>query len=397
MRSRRVAAFTTLVLVAALVAGCGDDDSTDSGGTFTPPSLEAASSLPPAEGELNILAWPGYAEDGSTDKSANWVGPFEEETGCKVNVKTFGTSDEAFELFKSGQYDTVSASGDASLRLVAGGYVEPVNTDLVPNYADVIEELKDQPWNTVDGVNYGIPHGRGANILMYNKKVVDPAPTSWSAVFDANSPYKGQVTAYGGPIYIADAALVLMKTQPDLKITNPYALDQTQFDAAVKLLETQRSLISEYWTDAAKQIDAFKGNDPSVVIGTSWQYQANTLGDVVGSTQPTEGSTGWSDTWMVGAKSAHKGCAYRWLDHIVSPEINEQVAEWFGEAPANAKSCDLSETAKANCETFHAEDTAYWENVYLWTTPIEKCLDGRTDVKCVDYSKWQDAFARIKG
>jgi len=396
MQPRRLFVVTAITAMAALTAACGSSAS-NSGGTFTPPKLEAASSLPAAEGNLNILAWPGYAEDGSTDKSADWVTPFEKKTGCQVNVKTFGTSDEAFELFKSGQYDTVSASGDASLRLIAGGYVEPVNTALVPNYADVIPDLKDKPWNTVDGVNYGIPHGRGANILMYNKDLVKPAPTSWTSVFDASSPYKGKVTAYGGPIYLADAALVLMKTQPDLKITNPYALDQTQFDAAVKLLETQRPLISEYWTDAAKQIDSFKGNDPSTVIGTSWQYQANTLGDTVASTQPTEGSTGWSDTWMIGAKSKNKGCAYRWLDYIVSPSVNNQVAQWFGEAPANSKSCDIDAAAKDNCTTFHAEDEAYWKYVYYWTTPIEKCLDGRTDVKCVDYSKWQDAFARVKG
>jgi len=246
-------------------------------------------------------------------------------------------------------------------------------------------------------VNYGIPHGRGANILMYNKALVTPAPTSWTSVFDANSPYKGKVTAYGGPIYLADAALVLMKTQPDLKITNPYALDQKQFDAAVALLQTQRPLINEYWTDAAKQIDAFKGKTPSTVIGTSWQYQANTLGNTVGSVQPTEGSTGWSDTWMIGAKSPHKGCAYRWANYIVSPSVNNQVAEYFGEAPANSKSCAIDAAAKANCATFHAQDQAYWKNVYYWTTPIAKCLDGRTNVKCIDYSQWQDAFARVKG
>ena len=101
------------------------------------------------EGSLNVLAWPGYAEDGSTDKSVDWVTPFEEETGCQVNVKYFGTSDEAVTLMKSGEYDVVSASGDASLRLIAGGDVEPVNTDLIPNYADV--------WRLPQGPRRGTP------------------------------------------------------------------------------------------------------------------------------------------------------------------------------------------------------------------------------------------------
>ena len=57
--------------------------------------------------------------------------PFEEETGCEANVKYFATSDEAVTLMKTGDYDVVSASGDASLRLIAAGDVEPVNTDLI--------------------------------------------------------------------------------------------------------------------------------------------------------------------------------------------------------------------------------------------------------------------------
>jgi putative spermidine/putrescine transport system substrate-binding protein len=400
MRIKRM--HSALVLSAAVVvlaAGCGSSTNS-SGGTFTPPNLQALQTLGPGEGKLNILSWPGYAENGSTDPAYNWVGPFEKQTGCKTSVTTFGTSDEAFDKFTDGSnsYDVVSASGDASLRLVAGGWVEPVNTKLVPNYADVIPTLKNQPWNTVNGVNYGIPHGRGANLLVWRTDKVNPAPTSWQDLFQTNAATKGRITPYGGPIYLADAALVLMKTQPDLKITNPYALDQTQFDAAVKLLQQQRPNVSEYWTDATKQIDSFKGSNPASVIGQTWQYQVNNLpANQIKAIKPSEGATGWSDTWMVGAKSPNKVCAYKWMNYIISPKVNDEVAQYFGEAPANAKACTLSAASATNCKTFHALDEAYWKNVYYWTTPIAKCLDGRTDVKCIDYKQWQDAFNRIKG
>ena len=206
------------------------------------------------EGEVNILAWPGYAEDGSTDKSVDWVTPFEEETGCQANVKYFGTSDEAVQLMHSGEYDVVSASGDASLRLIASGDAAPVNTDLLENYADIEEFLKDRSWNSVDGQMYGVPHGWGANLLMYNTEEVSPAPTSWSAVFDDASDYAGKVTAYDSPIYIADAALYLMNTQPDLGIKDPYALDEEQLQAAVDLLKQQKEHVSEYWSDYLKEV-----------------------------------------------------------------------------------------------------------------------------------------------
>jgi putative spermidine/putrescine transport system substrate-binding protein len=300
-------------------------------------------------------------------------------------------------LMKTGQYDLVSASGDASLRLIASGDVEPVNTDLVPNYADVFDALKMKPWNSVDGVAYGIPHGRGANLLMYNTDEVSPAPDSWSAVFDDASANAGKVTAYDSPIYIADAAVYLMATQPDLGIENPYALDDEQFQAAVDLLKEQNAHIGEYWSDYTKEIQAFKNGDS--VVGTTWQIIVN-LAQAdkakVDAVLPKEGATGWSDTWMVATKSEHKTCAYKWLDHIISPTANAQVAEWFGEAPSNSKSC--AETADPkHCDTFHADDEAYFDQVWYWTTPISQCLDGRTDVQCKDYGDWTTAWQEIKG
>src|SRR3712207_5363467 len=182
-----------------------------------------------------FIAWAGYVEDGSTDPEVDWVSDFEQQTGCQVNVKVGNTSDEMVTLMRSGQYDGVSASGDATLRLIAGGDVAPVNTDLIPNYKDVFDSLKNRDFNSVDGQAYGIPHGRGANLLMWRKDKIPGALNSWSAVFDPaqTQAYKGKVTAYDNPIYIADAAVWLKANRPELKIENPYALDDKQFQAAI--------------------------------------------------------------------------------------------------------------------------------------------------------------------
>jgi putative spermidine/putrescine transport system substrate-binding protein len=389
--SRLLKVGATGAAFAVLVAGCGS-----SGGDAKPAASPYAGPVGNGEGTLNVLAWPGYAEDGSTDPAVDWVTPFEKETGCQVNVKTFGTSDEAVQLMSAGGYDVVSASGDATLRLVAADKVQPVNTSLVPSYADIFAGLKDKSWNTVDGVNYGIPHGRGANILMYRTDKVSPAPDSWAITFDPNSPAKGSVTAYDSPIFIADAALYLKATQPDLKITDPYALDQTQFDAAIALLEQQKAIIGEYWSDYTKYLQASKAG--STTVGTSWQVIQNLAaaeGTPVASVKPKEGATGWSDTWMIAKDTKAINCSYKWLDWIASPEVNAQVAEWFGEAPANEKSCALT-ADKDHCATFHAGEEDYWSDVYYWNTPSEKCLDGRTDVKCVPYSEWSKAWSSLR-
>jgi putative spermidine/putrescine transport system substrate-binding protein len=399
-RRARLASGGAVLLLALAACGTSGGSDTTTGdkadGGFNPPDVAMASELGDNEDTLDVLAWPGYAEDGSTDKAVDWVTPFEQETGCQVEVKYFGTSDEAVNLMSSGQYDVVSASGDASLRLIASGAVAPVNTDLIPNYADVWDFLKDRPWNSVDGQMYGVPHGYGANLLMYRTDIVKPAPTSWGAVFEGASDYAGKVTSYDSPIYIADAALYLMKTQPDLGITDPYALDDKQLQAAVDLLKTQRESVGEYWSDYLKEIQAFTNGDS--VIGTSWQVIVN-LAQAdkvpVEAILPEEGATGWSDTWMVGAETEHPNCAYAWMNHIISPEANDAVAEWFGEAPANAKACDIA--TEGFCEQYHAGDAAYAEQIHYWTTPIEQCLDGRTDVKCTTYQDWTTAWTEIKG
>jgi putative spermidine/putrescine transport system substrate-binding protein len=391
-RTLRILSIASAVML--VTAGCSSSGKSSASKL---PDIPMQESLGKGEGALNIVAWAGYAEDGSSDKSVDWVTPFEKSTGCKVNVKIGNTSDEMVTLMKSGQYDGVSASGDATLRLIYGGDVAPVNTDLVPNYATISDFLKGKPWNSVNGQMYGIPHGWGANVLAYNKAIVKQAPTSWGAVFDKNSPYKGKITAYDSPIYIADAALYLMAKQPDLGITDPYSLDQTQFDAAVALLKQQKSLVGEYWADYTKAVQSFESGNTA--IGTSWQVIVNLINSGskanVGAVVPSEGATGWSDTWMISSKAAHPNCMYMWMDHIVSANANAQVAEWFGEAPSQTLACD--QTADKNfCASYHATDAAYAANIHYWTTPTADCLDGRGNI-CKDYAAWTQAWTDIKG
>ena len=361
-----------LLAVMLLFAGCGsdDDDSTSGGG-------EGLEKVGKGEGQLDLVAWAGYVEP-------PWTKPFEKKTGCKVNAKVGGTSDEMVTLMRTGQYDGLSASGNASARLVEGDDVEPVNVDLIPNYETVFDDLKDKPYNTFDGQPYGVPHGRGANLLMWNKDTVKPAPTSWGVMLDPKeaAKYKGELSVYDDPIYIADAAVYLMTHQPDLGIENPYQLNQEQFDAAVKLLEEQHPLVGEYWSEATKQISSFSGGDSSV--GTTWQYQFFLLqeeGEPVAASSPSEGflpeegATGWSDTWMISSEADHPNCMYMWMDWIISPKANAEVAEYFGEAPSQSLACDQT-ADKGFCEKYHAESPEFWDRVYYWETPLAMSSSG---------------------
>jgi len=378
-----------LLALMLLLAGCGGGGGSSSGG-------EELAELGKGEGQVNLISWAGYVEP-------EWVKPFEAKTGCKVNNKVAGTSDEMVQLMRTGQYDGVSASGNATARLVDGGDVAPVNVSLVPNYETVFSDLKDQPYNTFDGTPYGIPHGRGANLLMWNSNEVKPAPTSWDVMLDPKvaAKYKGKISAYDDPIYIADAAVYLKTHKPQLGIEDPYELNEEQFEAAVQLLTEQRPYVGEYWSDAAKQISAFANGDS--IVGTTWQYQYFALqeeGEPVAASPasqgflPKEGATGWSDTWMISSEAKHPNCMYMWMNWIIEPQVNAEVAEYFGEAPAQELACEQT-AEKGFCAKYHAEEPAFWKRVYYWQTPVADCGNGSED--CMDYNKWVQAWTSIKG
>jgi putative spermidine/putrescine transport system substrate-binding protein len=413
MHQRRIlTAFTVVGLVAAACGGSGGSSAAPtSGGTASEgPSTAApesaagpAATVGPGEGALNLVAWAGYVVGGTGGEQVegyDWVTPFEQATGCKVTVKVGLDSANMVQLMKTGQYDGVSASGDATLRLIAGGDVSPVDFSLIPNYKDVFDGLKNQSYNTVDGKGYGVPHGRGANVLMWDPSVVKTAPDSWSTVFDASSPYKGKVTAYNYAIYVADAALYLMATKPELNIKNPYSLDATQLAAAKDLLLQQKALVGKYWGTAQEEIDGFTNGD--MAIGTAWQYQANVINasgtKTVQFTKPKEGATGWSDTWMISSKAKHPNCMYDWMNYIISPKANADVTVYFGEAPVSPQACAEAEKQQAHfCDDFHAADETYFKDVWYWNTPTTTCLDGRTDVKCTDFDAWTQVWTEVTG
>jgi putative spermidine/putrescine transport system substrate-binding protein len=360
---------------------------------------EMPTAIGPGEGAVNIVAWVGYVERGDSDKAYDWVTDFETKTGCKVAVKTAATSDEMVTLMNTGGFDLVTASGDASLRLVAGKKVVPVNTDLIPSWSTVDPRLKDGPWFTVDGKHYGVPYQWGPNVLMYNTGVFKTAPTSWNVVFEKmdlpdGKTNEGRVQAYDGPIYIADAALYLKAHKPELGIKDPYELNDAQYAAVLELLKGQRALVGRYWHDATVQTDDFKTE--GVVASGSWPYQVNTLvagGSPIASTIPSEGATGWADTTMLAADAAHPNCAYMWLEHSIQPKVQGDVAAWFGSVPVVPAACKGDELlTDTGCATNGFDN---FDKIAFWKTPTQQCASQ--DNQCVPYSRWVSDYIGVMG
>ena len=389
------------VVVMLIASACGGAPATSGGATGGGAVAGAPlQKVGDGEGAVSIVAWPGYIERGETDKAYDWVTQFEKDSGCKVTVKTAATSDEMVALMNEGGFDLVTASGDASLRLVSGARVQEINTALIPSWSKVDKRLQDAPWHTVGGKHYGVPYQWGPNVLAYNTEAFKgQAPDSWKVVFEETTlpdgqSNKGRVQTYDGPIYIADAALYLKATKPELGIKDPYALTRDQFNAALDLLRGQRQIVGRYWHDAGVQVDDF--TKEGVAASSSWPFQVNLLQfnkQPIASVVPKEGATGWADSTMMHVNAPHPNCSYKWLEWSLNPKLQGDLAAWFGSVPAVPDACKGNELlTDAGCATNGFDN---FEKIAFWKTPTADCGDGKKD--CVPYYEWVTSYIAVIG
>lgn len=382
-------------LGALLLAACGSTPTTP-GPTATPPptaNIKPPTSIGAGEGQLNLILWDGYAD-------RSWVDPFTQQTGCKVSQHPAGSSDEMLSLMKDGgggQWDMVSAPGDAGLSLIYGGDVVPMNVGLIPDWQNFGDDFKNPSYNTINGIHYGVTVQWGPNTLLYSTRKFPNKPTSWGVMYDpANT---GLITVPDQAIYIADAAVYLSKTKPELAIKDPYELTQKQFDASVALLKQQHPLVKKYWAITYDEISLFQNGD--VVAGAAGPYQTVQLklsGSPVDETIPQEGATAWADTWMIARGAPHPNCAYLWDKWVSTPHVQAQQALSFGETPVNTKACaEMEALQPGSCAQYHADQSsaAYFNSLSFWKTPLAACGDGKNN--CVPYDQWVQAWTTIKG
>jgi putative spermidine/putrescine transport system substrate-binding protein len=370
-------------------------------GAFAVPAatVQAGSGLPTkigkGEGRLNLIEWTAYSDPSFAKK-------FQQQTGCIIHRKDAGSSGEMFSLMHAngggggGQWDLVSASGDASLRLIYAHDVKPVNIKLIPSWNQFLPAFKSPPHNTVGGLHYGVSVQWGPNTLIYNTTKVKPAPKDWSVIYSKK--YKGHVTIPNNPIQIADAALYLQKTKPSLGIKDPYELTQAQLTATVNLLKQQKPLLKRFWNYAPDEDASFKQGD--VWLGAGWPYQTLQLKAAkvpVKEIVPVP-TTGWADTWMLASKAPHPNCAYMWMKYVTTPQVEAKQALVFGETPVNPKACPyMNKLAKGSCAGYHLnEPSSYYKKIKFWKTPIPQC--GWTKKQtCTDYAAWVQAWTQVTG
>ncbi len=356
-------------------------------------------SLGEGEGLVDIVAWPGYIERGQTDPAYDWVTGFEQQSGCQVRVKTANTSDEMVALMNEGGFDLVTASGDASLRLIAGKRVQEINTALIPSWGTVDPRLQDAPWHTVDGKHYGVPYQWGSNVLMYNTEVFPEPPASWNVVFEQQTlpdgkSNQGRVQAFDGPIYIADAALYLMHHQPELGIKDPYELDRRAVPggaepAAPAARDRQPLLARRLRADrrlhqrgrGRELVLAVPGQPPALAEPADREHRAGRRAPPAGPTRrcctprrriPTAPTSGWSGRFPPTCRV------------ILRP----------GSARSRWCSRPASQSELLGAEGCATNGLGNFDKIHFWRTPVAQCA---SQPECVPYYRWVTDYIAVLG
>ena len=377
-----------------MLAGLTGGAAASSNGGLTPPNqnMTPQGSIGKGEGQLNLIAWEGYAQP-------EWVKPFEKQTGCQVNAKYAGSSSEMVSLMANGgggQYDLVSASGDADLRLIYGGDVKPVNINLIPSWKQFRPFLQSPAFNTINGVHYGVSLQFGPNDLLYSTKVF-PTPPDFVVshlLQGVRGPHhhpqqphpdrRRRPLPVGAPAQARDHRPLRADSAAVQRSCGP---PQAAEAAGQEVLEPRlrRDLPVRERRDCRRS-------------GVAVPDRATEgAGDAVADTIPSEGATGWADSWLLATKAPHPNCAYKWMAYISTPEVQAEQAVNYGETPDNSLACPLMDKiSKGSCESLHAnEPDAYFKTIKFWKTPLAQCDNGKPD--CVPFQQWVTAWTQVTG
>jgi putative spermidine/putrescine transport system substrate-binding protein len=384
MAVRALAWASIAVALACVATACGTSNSTTDAAQAGPSGPETA--LPRAEGALRLLARQGYAETG-------WVKPFERSTGCRVEVRYADTAEGLRRAADGWSFDVASIPGGLAYAVAEDGAARALNPALVPQRASFRAPFRDPAAGRAGARRYGVAFMWSPRLLLWRKTIRKHAPATWAPLSWKNKARHGRVALEDTALAIGDAAVELRALVPGLAITDPYALDENQFTAAVALAKRRLGLSGALWQLSGDEIDAFAGG--LVDVGEGDWYTAQQIRDRnvdVGLTLPRGGAPGEVDLWMLGARAPHPGCAYRWIRYASSARVQAQVARYFGATPVNGEACGL--LGKVACDALHVDAPApFLRKIAFRHTPVENCGGGR---RCVPFARWEQSWRDLR-
>jgi putative spermidine/putrescine transport system substrate-binding protein/spermidine/putrescine transport system substrate-binding protein len=308
-----------------------------------------------AADELKMIIWEGYADD-------SYRVPFEEANDATVSFTEAGTGDEMYAQMKDSDgknYDMVSASSDLPKRLYDADLLAEIDTSKLTNYKDLWDQFKTPEYITFDSKLYGVNFAWGPTLMIHNPDVVTTAPTSWRALMDEQ--YSGKISTWNYPLQIAQYALLLDPVPEDV-----YVLTDEQLAQVKDLLVAQRPLVRKYWDLGGELAELWANGE--VVIADGWTWITNTILAADGKIQetiPTEGVTGWSDSWVISKAAKNYDLALKWADWMIGVEGQVGLTEVMGYSITNkAAAASLPESVQESLRLTAVEDE--YAKIHMW-------------------------------
>ena len=318
MRKLRLFVLAVLALGATLgVVACGGDDGGLESGASDEETQTAAAE--PIGGDWTISNWPLYI-----DKQT--VSEFDQKVGANTkyiedindNYEFFGKVRQQLQSQKPIGRDIVTLTDYMAARWVRLNYVEPIDKKNVPNFANLVDNLKTINYDPKR--EYTLPWQSGATSIGYNIKKTGRELKSIKDLFDPK--FKGKVTMLSEPYDSASA--VLLGDGIDASKAN---IDQL-LGAIEKIDEANQK----------GQFRKFTGNDYTQPLakGDIWVALAYS-GDLVQlqSDNPDlrfsyaeEGCPLFTDNMMMPAKVEHPYAAETMMNFVYEPEVAATIAAY---------------------------------------------------------------------
>jgi putative spermidine/putrescine transport system substrate-binding protein len=366
--------------LALTAAACGSGAS--SATTPGRASTLAAGGLPASEGIVRVLAREGYTED-------SWITAFQQQTGCRAQVRYLGPGDDTSSLLSQSSYDVVTLASQDLPAFAAARIIRPIDPALVPGFRTLRQGVRGAPALVRGGALLGVPFQWGPDLLIWNSRLLAHTPASWNALYIKRN--AGRTSIPDDPMQIADAALLAQSQHPSLHIRSPYQLSEKQLQAALVLLKRQKKLSPNRWGAASDEVSAFING--SAVLGAGWSYVVRSLrqqGTAALGEIPLEGATAWLDSWALVTGLPHPGCAYRFLEYSTRASVQAKTARFVGAAPAAPGACNL--LGMPVCRSLGYVAASDLRRLRFRTTPGMSCPGGQ---RCTSAVRWRAVWNRL--
>jgi spermidine/putrescine-binding protein len=322
---------------------------------------------------LKMLVWEGYAPQEMQDKFSELV---KEKYGVDVTfeVSFVGGNDDFIPALRGKKADIISPSHivpkdnrfnliTMNLNLLNMNLILPLDLDLIPNYENLMPALKKADYATQDGDVFAVPHVRGPYGLAYNTTIIKEEPKSWNILWDPK--YRKNYVLGGIDQYEHNVSLTALAMGiPPEKIYDYRSLNTPRFQEKLSQLAANAHSFWEGVDDA----QTLKGHALAVVWGFSLP-ELETMGEKWKIAEPTEGTTGWVDNFMISSALAGKPkkrlIAHEWLNFVLSDDYQLYNVHGLASAPVTVTVKNSLTTEEI--KRFHLDDPGHFEkNRLLW-------------------------------